>query len=430
METHYLIVGNSAAAIGAAEAIRQVDATRTLVMVSDEPHPAYSRPLISKVLSKERTIERSLYRPPDFYERNNVTARLGVAVESIRLEQHAALLSGGEVITWKKLLLATGGLPVIPPIKGLDKAGVSPFLTLDHVRTIDGLLHDATRVVVVGGGLIGISAAEALHKRGIEVTVVEMKDRILNTVLDEEGSRIAADRISKAGVCLVTGHTVVEAAGEERVAGAVLDDGEVLPCEVLLLAIGVHPRMALARESGIEVNRGILVDRHMCTSHPDVFSAGDAAEAHDYIEGKNRVVPVWPGAYQGGRTAGLNMAGRPTEYPGITPMNSLGYFGLDIASAGVTSAPADEGWEILSRSDGCNYGKVVIDHGLVKGMVLIGNVDKAGMVHGLMRDRIDVTEFKDDILKDDFGLACMPAEVRQQRLAQGGSWVLAAHEEG
>ena len=182
-KTKYLIIGNSAGGIGAAEGIREVDDSAPIAIVSDEVYPAYSRPLISKYLAKERDVEGMLYRPADFYDRNRITAILGKSVTRILPNERGAELEDGHRMAWEKLLVATGGVPIVPGIEGAAKKGVFTFLTLDNAKAIDRFIQRGQRAVVIGGGLIGVSATEALMKRGVEVSIVEMKDRILNTIL-------------------------------------------------------------------------------------------------------------------------------------------------------------------------------------------------------------------------------------------------------
>jgi len=416
MQTRYLIIGSSAGGIGAAEAIRQVDKEGALTIVSEEPYPAYSRPLISKYLAKERTLEGLLIRRSDFYDQNNILFLSGKQVTHLELDSQTASLDDDEQITWEKLLLAVGGRPIFPEMKGSDRTGVFTFTNLDDAKAIDRFLDNRKKAVVIGGGLIGISATEALVKRGLDVAVVEMKDRILNTILDPEASSMAEDVLKQAGVRILTGHTVVEVSGRESVEGATLDNGETLPCDLLLVAIGVLPRCELASDAKLEMDRGIVVDHHMATNHPDVYACGDAAQAYDFVYRENRLSPIWPNAYIGGRTAGFNMAGFATEYPGGTAMNSLNYFGVDITSAGLPSAPHEAGYEVTTKQDGSTYQKIILKDNIIVGMILVGSIEKSGIIFGLMRDRINLESFKQSLLADDFGLAFLPRSSWQGQL--------------
>jgi NAD(P)H-nitrite reductase large subunit len=382
--------------------------------VTEEPYPAYSRPLISKYLSKERDFDGMLFRPADFYSSNSISLVAGEKAVNLDLKKHEVGLEDGEHISWNKLLIASGGTPIIPKVDGLDKRGVFSFTTLDDAKAIDEFLTDGSSAVVIGGGLIGISVTEALVKRGVSVSVVEMKDRILNTILDETGSAMATEAVKKAGVRVIVNQTVAEIKGGNLVSGVILDNGESIPCSLVVVAIGVVPRVELVQGTGIEVNRGIVVDRTMATSHPDVYACGDAVEAYDFILDTNRAVPIWPSAYIGGRVAGFNMAGAAKEYSGGTALNSLTYFGVDIVSAGVV--PPDDGYEALSIANDGTYKKLLLRDNVVVGVICIGDIDKAGILYSLMREKTDVGEFKHKLLDDDFGLISLPQALWQERL--------------
>jgi NAD(P)H-nitrite reductase large subunit len=416
MQTKYLIAGNSAGGIGAAEAIRQVDKEGTLTIVSEEPYPAYSRPLISKYLAGERTLEGILFRPPDFYDQNNIFFLPGKKVTHLEPDHHTAWLEDSEQITWEKLLLATGGKPIFPRMKGSDKRGIFTFTNLDDAKAVDRFLVNAKKAVVIGGGLIGISVTEALIKRGVDVTVVEMKERILNTILDQQASLMAEEVLKQAGVEITTGHTVVKISGRGMVKEVILDNGDTISCDLLVVAIGVSPRLELALDAQLEINRGIVVNRHMATTHPDIYACGDAAETYDFVYGENRLTPIWPNAYIGGRVAGFNMAGATAEYPECTAMNSLNYFGIDIASAGMPTAPNNNGYEVISRQESNAYQKVILKDNLIVGMIFVGNIEKSGIIFGLMRDEVNVESFKQSLLADNFGLAFFPRALWQEQL--------------
>ena len=406
----YLIIGNSAGGIGAAEAIRQVDKRGALAIVSDEPYPAYSRPLISEYLAGECSLERMLFRPADFYEKNKIHTFLGSKVERLDIDAHTIRLDNGRGIVWEKLLVATGGLPIVPQIEGIEKKGVFTFTTLEDAKAIGHYLDGATRAVVIGGGLIGISVTEALVKRDIKVSVVEAKERILNTMLDEEASAREEATLREAGVSIVTGRTVTKINSEEKTTSSVtLDDGRKVPCDLVIVAIGVRPRSEIVSDIGIKINRGIVVDCHMATSSADVYACGDVAEAYDFIHGENRLNPLWPNAYLGGRVAGFNMAGVRTEYQGGLAMSSLKYFGLDVVSVGIV-IPPDDSYEVISNIYDDNYRKIILKDGLVVGMVFMGNIEKSGIVYSLIKDRVNVNSFKQALVACDFGLLSLPEE--------------------
>ena len=418
-EVKYLIIGNSAGGIGAAEAIRQVDKSGSVTIVSAEPYPAYSRVRISEHLACGCPLEEILFRPADFYEANSIRFIPGREAEKLDAKAHIIKLDDGTEVKWQKLLLATGGLPIIPPIKGVEKKGVFSFTNLDDAIAIRQYINGIEEAVVIGGGLIGVSATEALVKRGVKVTVVEMKERILNTILDEEASAMEAAAMTNAGVEIITDSTVTEInsdpAKPEKISSITLDDGRLITCRLAIVAIGVTPRTELAISGGVGVKHGILVDSYMATSQADVYACGDVAETYDFVYNQNRLNPIWPSAYLGGRVAGFNMTGVPTTYQGSTVMNTMKYFGVDIVSAGIT-VPPDDSYQVFSQHNGGIYRKVVIKDNCVVGMVFAGDVEKSGIILNLMKDKIDVSQFCELLVTDEFGLSCLPEEIWRPHL--------------
>ena len=417
----YLIIGNSAGAIGTVEAIREVDELGTVTIVSEEPYPAYSRPLISEYLATGCPLERMLFRSADFYEQHNVQTVLDKKVTEIDTDDHSVLLADGSKIAYEKLLLATGGVPIFPKMEGSELQGVFSFTTLNDAKAIDEYLkrqHKAKiHAVVIGGGLIGVSVTEALVKRDVEVTIVEMKDRVLNAILDQEASNLEAIELKKAGVEIITDHTVSKIIIyiPDIVTGVTLDDGQNIQCDMVVVAIGVRPRIELATGAGIEVNRGIVVNRNMVTTLPDVYACGDAVEAYDFVYDTNRLSPIWPNAYMGGRIAGLNMAGLSTDYQGGTTMNSMRYFGLNVVSAGMVMSP-DDSYEVISSIQDKTYRKVVLKDGLIQGMVLTNEIEKAGIIYNLMKDKVNVENFKETLVDSEFSLVSLPESLWREKV--------------
>jgi NAD(P)H-nitrite reductase large subunit len=424
LKTEYLIVGNSVGAVGAVEAIRQIDSSGSLTVLSDEPHFTYSRPMIAEYLAGECSQDRMHYRSPDFYETNRVQAVLGHKAVSIDFQAKLVDLDDGRKIAWRKLLLATGGTPIVPTMDGGDRKNVFTFTTIADAERMKRSLPAGASVVVIGGGLIGISVTQALVKHGAKVVVVELMDRLLSTMLDPEGSRLAEETLHAAGVQLVTGQTVSRIIGragdESRVGGVALQDERTISCDAVVVAIGVVPRTELVKDSPVAINRGIIVDRRMQTSVRDVYACGDVAEAFDFVQKADRVIPVWPNAYVGGRVAGHNMAGARAKYPGGTAMNSLNCFGLSVASAGLVDPGDTAGYEILSTpATATSYRKIVLKKGRVVGMIFLGDIEGSGVVFGLMKDGVSVSGFKEALLRPDFGLSALPDQLRREMLGVG-----------
>ena len=395
LATKYLLIGNSAGGIGAAEAIREVDREGSITIVSDEPYPCYSRPLISRFLTAERDLDGILFRSTGFYEENSVNARLGRQVKHLDLAGKTAELDDGKTAAWEKLLLAPGGKPVELDIGGAGTRGVFTFTKLDDAKAIMDYLEGGSReAAVVGAGLIAISVTEALIKMGVKVHLI-VRSRIMKSILDEQASAIAEESLKTSGVDVIKGTTVSEIRGQETVTGVMLEDGQVVPCGMVIMAVGVETRVALLEGTDIEINSGILVDKAMMTSHPDVYACGDAAEAYDFIRGDSRINPLWPNAYIGGRVAGHNMAGKKDECKGLTSMNSISCSGLDIVSAGLVDPPSEDEYEVMSCWQEGKYRRLNLKGNVIVGMVCIGDIDRSGILLGLMRDRVEVNSFKE-----------------------------------
>lgn len=418
----YVIVGNSAGGVGAAEAIRQLDPQGSVAIVSDEPTTAYSRPGIAELVAGSKTVETIAYRGEDFYRRLRLDTYLGRPVSEIDVEKRELRLKDGATLAFEKLLLATGGTPIRPPMEGTDRAGVYNFTTVDDALALKERLEKVgKRVLVVGAGLIGAACSDALVRMGARPVVVELRDRPLNLLLDEPGSELARRAMEKAGVELICNATVKQVLGRPEddgsVGGAILADGRRIDCDAVVVAVGVRPRMDLAAAAGLRVNRGVVVDQKMETSAPGVYACGDVAEAFDCIYGGNRVVPIWPGAYRGGRVAGLNMAGGSALSEDATVMNSLKYFGMSLVSAGEINVDGQDGYEVLRRLDlarhGGLYKKLVLKDDRLVGFVFAGEIERSGIFNWLLRARIDVAAFKEKLLKDGFDLIDLPSELRR-----------------
>jgi NAD(P)H-nitrite reductase large subunit len=246
-----------------------------------------------------------------------------------------------------------------------------------------------------------------------------MKERILNTILDEEASEIEAEAMKNAGIEIITGNTVTDInyvpEKPDTISSVVLDDGRLITCGILIVAIGVNPQTELALSGSIEVERGILVNDFMETSQKNIYACGDVAETYDFVYNENRLNPIWPAAYQGGRVAGFNMVGIPTYYQGSTVMNTMKYFDVDIVSAGIT-VPPDDSYQVLTHKNGNIYRKVVIKDNCIAGMVFIGDIEKSGIVYNLMKNKINVSQFIELMVTDEFGLSCLPEKIWRPHL--------------
>ena len=415
----YVIVGASAAGIGAVEAIRDVDPVGSITGISEELCPQYSRPMISDFVSGKTTFEKMMCREDAFWSKNNVQALTGRTAISLNFAEKYVELDKGERVSYEKLLIATGGKPFVPKMEGTDKDGVFTFTSLSDAERLAAKIENSKNVVVIGAGLIGVSVTEALVKRGLNVTLVELQEKILSLLLDSKGSDIIENVIRKAGVTIVTGQSVQRIIGkpenDQAVGGVVLTKGDQIPCDAVIVAIGVIPRTELVVGTEVKLNRGIVVDNFMKTTVPDVFASGDVAETYDFTLNQNRLLPLWPLAVAEGKVAGYNMAGKKTEYAGGTNMSSLKYFGIPVISIGITNQKEDPAYEILVKHEPEKnlYKKVVLKDNVIVGVTLVNDIERAGTLFHLMKNRIKVKKFKRELVSENFGLAILPAGLRK-----------------
>ena len=398
-----VIVGNSTAAVNAVEAIRERDKISSITVVSDENYRAYSHPLLPNLVIGEvsRAEERFYYRRVDFYESNKVKTVLGRRVVKIYPEEKLVELDNGNKLEYDKLLLACGGKPVKPPIEGLELEGIH---TLTNIKAADKLRKDLKsikRCVVVGAGLIGSKIAEKLAKKGVKVTLVELTKRVLFPVLDDVGADYIHRELKRLGITLILNDAVSALSGDKRVEQVILKSGKKIDTDGVIVAVGVAPNAELAKDAGLTVDRGVVVNDFMQTSNDDIFAAGDVAQAYDMVLGVKRPIPILPLAARQGRIAALNMLGMDVKYKGGFAMNSISIGKVSFISMGVVDS--DE-LEVLSIKRGDEYRKFLIDgDNRLKGMILVNNVEKAGMFNWMIQNRFDVSWIKDTFLNSDFG---------------------------
>lgn len=416
----YVIVGASAAGIGAVEAIREVDPVGTMAVISEEPCPQYSRPMISDFVSGKATFPKMMCREDNFWKVNRVEALTGRAATCLNIAEKYVGLDKNERVSYEKLLIATGGKPFVPKMEGSDKEGVFTFTKMADAEKLVEKLETARSIVVIGAGLIGVSVTEALVKRGLKVTLVELQPKILSLLLDAKGSDLMENVLRNADVNIITDQSVQRITGKPEnnstVGGVVLTKGDQISCDVVIVAIGVVPRTDLVVGTDVKLNRGIIVDNYMQTNVPDVYASGDVAETYDFTLNQNRLLPLWPLAVAEGKIAGYNMAGKKTEYAGGTNMSSLKYFGVPVVSIGITNPKEDSAYEILVKinPDRNLYKKIVLKDNMIVGIILVNDVERAGTLFHLMKNRVNVKKFKQGMLSDDFGLAMLPAPLRRK----------------
>ncbi len=394
----YAIIGNSYAAIGAVEGIHAVDKSGEITIFSDEPHLAYARPLISYFVEGRVPSEKMYYRTADFYKKHSLNHVLGQSVTKVDAQNQTISLADGASYTYDKLLVCSGSKPYIPPIKGIEAKGVMGFKKWEDAMELQNLASTKKKAIILGGGLVGLKATEGLRNMGLDVSIVSRGSRALHLILDQEAGEMVNERIRNSGVKLITGFDPVEILSNEHgeVRGLVLENGEKLECDILVVGKGVRPNVEFLDESGVEIDYGIVVDRHMRSSVENIYAAGDVAEAWDILNRENSVIAIAPLAFEQGRVAGYNMAGREHTYAGGISMNSIEVFKLSVMCMGAASKPI-EGTEEAVYREGDIYRKLVIKDGKLIGAILVGEVDYGGVLTALIRSESDISEIREEL---------------------------------
>lgn len=372
----YIIIGNGTAAVGCIEGIRSLDKAGEITVISEENRHVYSRPLISYYLENKTDLEHMKYRGDNFYKQNG--CRVIYGKKAVKISKTSVTLDDKTVLKGDKILVATGSRPFVPPIAGLDSVEKKfGFMTLDDALNLEKTLSSKARVLIVGAGLIGLKCAEGIKERIGSIAVCDLADRVLSSILDNDCSAIVQKHLEKSGIEFMLGDTVERFDGNT----AYMKSGKQVDFDILVMAVGVRANSELIKIAGGEVNRGIIVNSKMETSLPHIYAAGDCAEGFDASICANRVLAILPNAYIGGHTAGVNMAGGDASFYNAIPMNSIGFFGLHIMSAGDYSGVCSE-----EKTEN-TLKRFFTKDGLLKGFILIGEVERAGIYTALIRDK-------------------------------------------
>ena len=399
----YVIIGNGAAAAGCIEGIRSVDPDGSITVVSEEPRPAYCRPLISYYLEGKAAPEKMNYRPDDFYDKTGCRVLYGKKAVSIDPAAKTVTLDDGETLPYDAVCVAAGSAPFVPPFEGLDTVPDRyTFMTMDDALALEKATETPKDVLIVGAGLIGLKCAEGLYGRAKRITVCDLADRVLSSILDDDGAKTVQTYLEQHGLRFLPGNTVARFDGQT----AYMKNGETVDFDVLVLAVGVKPNAALVKEIGGEVGRGIVVNERMETSVPGVYAAGDCAEGEDLSCGQRRVLAIMPNAYLQGRTAGVNMAGGEARFNNAIPMNAVGFFGLHVMTAGSYTG------EVFAETTETGSKKFFTQDGLLKGFILIGETQRAGLYTSLIRNQTPLSGIDFDLLRQAATSAAFSASAR------------------
>ena len=408
---HHLIIGNSIAAAAVIEGIRSQDQEGAITVVGEEKQACYARPLISYLLQGKTDEERMRYRDQAFFDKHKVTVLTRTRACHLDAGKKTVALDDGTTLAYDKLVLATGSSPFIPPMEGLEQVkNRFTFLTLDDAHELTAAIKSESRVLILGAGLIGLKCAEGLFGRVHSITVVDLAPRILASILDEKGSANVQAHLQQKGLTFHLSDRVKEFTAKE----ALLESGTIVGFDILVVAVGVKPNTELAKEAGLMVNRGIVVDHAMRTSVQDIWAAGDCAEAPELVSGCNKVLPLLCNAYLQGETAGKDMAGLAEPFTQAIAMNAISFFGLHVITAGLY-----EGEEKLFAQEG-SYKRLFVKDNHLVGYILIGKaVERAGIYTALIRNQTALDTIDFDLISRQPALMAFAKSVRQQQL--GGS---------
>jgi nitrite reductase (NADH) large subunit len=410
----HVIVGNGVAGVTAAQSIVRADPSAEVHILGAEPYPYYRRPLLWEFIAGQIEQEALYFRPPDWYAERSIQLHLGARVAGLDLAAQRIALGDDSHTTYDRLLLATGGRPFVPRCEGTGKAGVFTLRTLDDALAIKSCAQRASTstAAVIGGGLLGLETARALHAAGLKVTVVEFFRYLLPRQLDVEGAEVLQSLLEAQGLQVVTDATTAAILGDGRADGIRLKDNRVVDSDLVLFCTGIRSEVTLAQEAGLAVNRGIVVDRQMQTRQADgqpvegVFAVGDAAE----FEG--RVYGIIPPAIEQARVAAANMvAPGSTTYSGTLPTTTLKVAGAELTSLGDSVVEGEEHTQLrhADRAAG-QYRKVVLRDGCIVGAILLNDPDRARPITQLIERGVDVSAHAEQLLNDDFDLKSLLRE--------------------
>lgn len=412
-QADYLIIGASHAALSALHTLRMHDTAGSVTMLTRDAGLPYSPTVLPYVVSGRSAPERVHLKDAAYFRGQKVDYRASSGVDRVLADRNRVVLESGEEIGYGKLLVATGAKPVVPPIAGLADVHYHVLRTLDDAVALRDALGRARRAVVLGAGLIGTHAAENLAHAGAEVAIVEMQPQVLPGYFDAEAAAIIAAAFRAKGVALHLGTRAVAVARDGDGCRVSLSSGEELAADLLVVGVGVAPVTDFLVGTGVEVDRGVLVDDTMRTSVGNVYAAGDVAQARDFYGGGTTLNGILPDAVEQGRIAGMAMAGDAAlkPYPGGVPLNTYTFFGHHAVSVGiggdsdgdgVRGGPGVHGVEVVKTCDAnaARYLKIVLQDNRLLGIFGIDAAFDPGIMWELILRRIDLSPVRERFLRE------------------------------
>jgi NAD(P)H-nitrite reductase large subunit len=413
----YVLIGHSFASTFAVETIRRIDREGSITVIGDEPHRLYSRAMIHEYLARMVKDEMCWLRRPNWTEQYGVNLMTGTKAIKLDAKAKSVELDSGQKVPYDRLLISCGGKPFIPPgIAGLDQfKQVYNFTQLSDAVDLQNLATTGGSVAVLGAGLIGLQCAEGLRHLGCKVHVVELADMVLPLAADRTAAALIGQTLTEQGLTLHLSNSITEIGGTGSNVGYVtLKSGERVSCQAVVIAVGVRPNVDWLKDSGVKIDRGILVDEHMRTNLPDVYAAGDCAQGFEKITGKQMVLATIPVANKHGLIAGYNMAGVAKVYDPEIPLNALQFGTIQMVSYGfVQDTPDTETLSFLDEKN-CLYRKVVLRDNHIIGALLLRAIDQAGLYRQLINKQVDISPIRERLTAIDFGVGDLPPEIREE----------------
>ena len=403
--THHLILGAGPAGVIAAETIRKHAPADRITIVGDEPEPPYSRMAIPYLLVGNIDERGTWLRKGGSHFADRRIDIVRARATHVDAAARTVSLDNGQTLAFDKLLIATGSHPVRPPIPGMDLPGIHPCWTLENARAIQKLAQPGARVLQMGAGFIGCIIMESLKQRGVDLTVVEMGDRMVPRMMGPAAGGMIRDWCEAKGVKVHTGAKVESISQAGNALKVQLSTGASIEADLIISATGVRPAIGFLKDSGITCLQGVLTDEHMQTNVPGIYAAGDCAEAFDKVSGKTMVSAIQPNAADQAYVAAMNMVGKKAELNGVTQINVLDTLGLISASFG--NWEGVPGGERVERIDpeAKRVLSLQFSGDVMVGCNSVGWTEHVGMMRGLVEGRVHLGEWKDKLMADPTCLA-------------------------
>ena len=393
MSEPLVIIGNGMAAARLVDELAKSALGRyAIAVIGDEPRLAYNRVLLSSVLAGEAASEEIELKSAAWWRDRGVTLKYGCLATEIDVGRREIKIANDESVSFSKLVLATGSSPLRLNVPGADLAGVHTFRDSRDVDRLLSLAAKKRRVVVVGGGLLGLEAAYGLAKAGAPVTLIHLMDRLMERQLDGPAAALLKSLVERKGIKILLNANTARLHGNSRVEGIELTDGRMIETDAVIFAAGIRPNVALARDAGVPVNRGIVVDDHLQTGALDIFALGECAEHRGTCYGL-----VEP-AYEQARVLAQHLGGRVASYTGSVVATNLKVSGVNVFSAGDFIASDGSETIILNDIGRGTYKKLVIDDDRLSGAVLVGDTVDALWYLELIRARAPIAAIRDDMM--------------------------------